>query len=161
MEPAAQAKSRNLVWIRVLAVLISAPAALVLLWRDVHDVSNAVPLMATFAVAAAVCVVLPLGYLFLPHQRGPRAPHLLGAAIGGLIAISLVIRVFEPLIRIQMSLTATMIRAIHLDRIAEWNAIMSPYGACIEIVLIGMVTGWLVAAILARLHAKRSRMQAW
>src|ERR1043165_3246210 len=117
MEPAVQTKSikPGAVWIRVLALLLSVPAALFLLWRDVHDVLDAVPIMATFSVAAAVCVLLPLGYLFLPSQRGPRPTHLLGAAIGGLTAISVGVPVFDPLIRIQMELTVGTMLALNVN----------------------------------------------
>jgi len=157
MEPV-QTKSRKFrsVWLPAFSVLIWPALFLGFIWERHRTASDIRAVIVTLAIGSAVCVVLILNYLLLPHRRGPYAIHLVGAAIGGLTAISLTDPIFIPLIRIQMQLMSKAMEAFHLPLFRQWNQIMDPFGYPLEIVLIGMAGGWMFVVVLSRLKSKRT-----
>jgi uncharacterized membrane protein YuzA (DUF378 family) len=159
MEPPLRTESPETVsvLIQIFGALIWAGVGLVLVWQYNPHGREMRTVLLIFGAAAAVCVGLISIYLLFPRRRGPYARHLLGSALGGLTAISLVVPVFVPLVRIQMELTPRIMNALHFDLVEKWHGIMDPYGACIEIVLIGMAAGWLVVAFRSRPETKRLR----
>jgi hypothetical protein len=157
MEPAVQTKSRKpfYVWIALFAVPIWAVTFLVLMWRHLHRVLNASPVVIViFGVPAAVFVTLSLRYFLFPHRRGPYAIHLVGASIGGLMSMTLTVPVFAPLIEFQMRLMAKVMEAFNLP-LGQWNQIMDPFGYLLEIALSGMAAGWICVMVGSRLKARR------
>jgi hypothetical protein len=160
MDPAIQTKSRKpfYLWLATFSVPIWTAVSLACIWERHSSASDIRGVMVILGISAAICVVLLLSYLLLPHQRGPYAIHLVAASIGGLTAISLTDPVFVPLIRIQMRLMEQTMRAINLRLFRQWYQIMAPYGCLLEIVLIGAAAGWIFVVIASKLEAKRLKM---
>jgi hypothetical protein len=163
MGPATQTTSRKpfYVWLAIVGVPIWAATFLILMWRHLGGGVNARGVIGIFGVASTICVALILTYLLLPHRRGPYARHVVGAAVGGLVAMSLTVPVFVPLIQIQINLTMKIMLAIKLPLLIKWSAIMAPYSYCIEIVVIGMAAGWIFVVVTSKLKVKRTGMGAW
>jgi hypothetical protein len=152
MEAVTQTKATKsfLFWVASFGVPIWAGVSLVQIWRRLAPGPDARAVIIIFGAAAVVFVTVILSYFLFPHRRGSYAKHLVAAAFGGLTAISLTEPVFAPLIRFQMGLMARIMPAADLGLISDWYGLMNPYGACIEVVLIGMAGGWLFVAIQSR-----------